>query len=75
MTRWFRPIAGLLDRPVVDGTGLTKRFNGVLDWDPEGNDGPSIFTALSEQMGLKLESRRGPVEMLIIDRLERPDDN
>jgi uncharacterized protein (TIGR03435 family) len=68
-------LAGQLDRPVVDGTGLTSRFDGTLDWSPEGDDGPSIFTALSEQMGLKLESRRGPVEILVIDRLERPTEN
>jgi uncharacterized protein (TIGR03435 family) len=41
----------------------------------EGDDGPSIFTAVTEQMGLKLESRRVPVEMLVIERLERPDEN
>jgi uncharacterized protein (TIGR03435 family) len=68
-------LAGMLDRPVVDGTGLTSRFDGKLDWAPEGDDGPSIFTALIEQMGLKLEGRRGPVEMLVIERLERPDEN
>ena len=68
-------LAGVLDRPVVDGTGLTSRFDGKLDWASEGDDGPSIFTAVTEQMGLKLESRRGPVEMLVIERLERPDEN
>jgi uncharacterized protein (TIGR03435 family) len=68
-------LAGALDRPVVDETGLASRFDGTLDWAPEGDDGPSIFTAVTEQMGLKLESRRGPVEMLVIERLERPDEN
>ncbi len=68
-------LAVLLDRPVVDGTGLTSRYDGTLDWAPEGDDGPSVYSALKEQMGLRLESRRGPVEMLVIERLERPDEN
>jgi uncharacterized protein (TIGR03435 family) len=59
----------------VDGTGLASRYDGKLDWAPDGDDGPSIFTALTEQLGLRLESRRGPVEMLVIERLERPDEN
>jgi uncharacterized protein (TIGR03435 family) len=42
---------------------------------PSESTGPSIFTALQEQLGLKLESQRGPVEILIIDRVERPSEN
>jgi uncharacterized protein (TIGR03435 family) len=38
---------------------------------PPGEEGPTLFTALQEQLGLRLESRKGPVEILVIDRAER----
>jgi uncharacterized protein (TIGR03435 family) len=62
------------DRVVVDRTGLTGRFDIELEWSPDqmATDKPSIFTAVQEQLGLKLESTRGPVEVLVIDRVERP---
>jgi uncharacterized protein (TIGR03435 family) len=52
-----------LDRPVVDLTGLTGRFDLTLDWVPT----ELIFSALEEQLGLKLEARKTPLEVLIVD--------
>jgi uncharacterized protein (TIGR03435 family) len=47
----------------------------ALSSPPADPNGPSLFTALHEQLGLKLESRKGPVEVMVIDRVERPSDN
>jgi uncharacterized protein (TIGR03435 family) len=75
----------VLDRVVIDKTGLKGDFDWTLEWnaDPgaQSDDpdrpradtlGPSIFTAMLEQLGLKLEPSRGPVEVLVIDSVERP---
>lgn len=73
-------------RPVVDRTGLSGLYDFVLRWAPEqrGNggaggaapaaisDGPSLFTALRDQLGLKLDAQRGPVDVVVVDRVERP---
>lgn len=69
-----------LDRPVIDRTGLEGRFDLHLEFVPlevgsAGNFGPSIFTALQEQIGLKLSPARGPVEVHVIDSVERPSPN
>ena len=64
-----------VNRPVIDKTGLTGSFDWDLQWDndPTGaSTGVSIFSALQEQLGLKLEPGRGPVEVLVIDRVEMP---
>jgi len=67
-------------RLVVDETGLTGNYDITLKWTPDdqrGADdaGPSIFTALEEQLGLKLVPARGPVNTLVIDHVERPSPN
>jgi uncharacterized protein (TIGR03435 family) len=70
-------------RVVVDRTGLSGTWNVELEYTPDqdlANDpatpaGPSLPTAVEEQLGLKLQSARGQVEVLIIDHLERPTDN
>jgi uncharacterized protein (TIGR03435 family) len=73
-------------RLVIDKTGLAGRFAFTLTWTPEqmptaappagvppiDPNGPSFFTALQEQLGLKLESARGPVDVVVIDSVERP---
>jgi uncharacterized protein (TIGR03435 family) len=71
-----------LGRPVVNKTGISGRFDFHLEYAPDrgspGDDpgaGPSIFTALQEQLGLKLESTKGPGEFLVIDSIERPSEN
>ena len=73
-----------LKRPVVDRTGLTGFYNFTLRWTPDGRtagdapedaSAPSIFTAVQEQLGLKLEPTKAPVQVLVIDRLERPSAN
>jgi uncharacterized protein (TIGR03435 family) len=79
----------LLGRSVVDQTRLDGIFDVRLEWTPDpslgrpvsdsepppAGDGPTIFTAIQEQLGLKLESRKGPTEILVIDRAEKPTPN
>jgi uncharacterized protein (TIGR03435 family) len=72
-----RSISGAAGRVVVDKTGLDGIYEFTLRYStqPLGgspDDAPSIFTALQEQLGLKLESTKGPVEILVIDQVERP---
>ena len=77
------------DRTVVDKTGLVGRYDFSLEYAPErlgrgvvegreaapNPDGPSIFTAVQEQLGLKLEPQKGPVEFIVVDKVERPTEN
>jgi uncharacterized protein (TIGR03435 family) len=68
-----------ISRIVLDRTGLEGAYDVKLTWTPDfvrqGNgdvNTPSLSTALQEQLGLKLESTRGPVDVLVIDYVERP---
>jgi uncharacterized protein (TIGR03435 family) len=67
----------VLVRPVLDRTGVPGKFDINLEWtlDESSDTGPSVFTALEEQLGLKLETRKGPVDLLVIDHVERPTEN
>jgi len=84
--------AVVLDRPVVDQTGLPGRYDFTLTWTPDetqfggrggqapppadpANAPPGLFTAIQEQLGLKLESAKAPVEVFVIDKLEKPTAN
>jgi uncharacterized protein (TIGR03435 family) len=77
-----------LNRLIVDRTGLEGQYDVTLKFTPDnipgGNvpgfpsvdpNGPSIFTALQEQLGLKLDAQRAPVNVLVVDRAERPSEN
>ena len=65
-----------LGRPVLDRTGLTGVYDFMLEWMPDSIAGadtsaPSLFTAVQEQLGLRLEAQKGPVEILVVDSMER----
>jgi uncharacterized protein (TIGR03435 family) len=71
-----------MDREVVNRTGLAGSFNFTLHWAPDTLQHPdqdaedvSIFEAVSEQLGLRLRSAKAPVDVLIIDHVERPTEN
>ena len=78
-------LQSMVGRPVMDRTGLTGTFNMEMRWTPSGDvalppganasrsdAGPSIFTAVQEQLGLKLEPTREPFDVLVIDAIQRP---
>jgi len=82
----------VLDRPVVDRTGLMGRFDFTLTWTPDetqfasmgirvpapsGDPAalPGLFTAIQEQLGLRFEATRAPVDSIVIDRVSRPSEN
>lgn len=73
-------LAGELDRPVVNHTGLTGKYDYTLQFTPAmgaapDSLAPSIFTAMEEELGLKLVPSKAPLDVLVIDRVERPDAN
>jgi uncharacterized protein (TIGR03435 family) len=74
-----RNMAGAAGRIIVDKTGLTGTFDMVLRFNPDANDTasnlPSLFAAVQEQLGLKLDPQTAPAEVLVIDRVERPTEN
>ena len=72
----------LLERPVIDQTGLAARYDFELKFAPEAGQLPaadsaaaSVFAAMQEQLGLKLESGRGAVDVVMIESVEPPTSN
>jgi uncharacterized protein (TIGR03435 family) len=67
-------LARYIGTPVFDKTGLSGAFDFSMEYardDRDSADKPSVFTAVQEQLGLKLEKAKGPVEILVIDRAEK----
>lgn len=67
-----------IGRPVVDKTGIKGQYWFQLEWAADhqpGTAGPSLLTAIQEQLGLKLEEQRAPTEVLVIDHVEKPSEN
>ena len=78
MVRLAEMLSGRMGQQVIDRTSLEGVYDLKLEWAPNPSAEstiPSIFTALQEQLGLKLESTKAPVEMIVIDSLERPSEN
>ena len=82
----------MLDRPVVDQTGLSGRFDFQLKFTPDENQygglgirvpppaddataPPDLFTAMQEQLGLKLIATKAPVDVIVIDKVSKPSEN
>jgi bla regulator protein blaR1 len=81
-------LSDIVGRPVHDETGLKGFYDFKMEWTPDAApaapgaaekppelSGPTLFTALQEQLGLKLESRKGPVEVVVIDSAAHPSEN
>ncbi len=87
LVSYFGPATGV-DRPTFDRTGLSGTFDIDLEFSPvippgvppppgltPDPDGPVFFQALQDQLGLKLEPQTGPVDVLVIDHVEKPTGN
>lgn len=70
-------LSGIVGRPVIDETGLTGLYGIELKWaaDSAGDGSATLFTALREQLGLRLEPKKGLVTTLVVERVERPSEN
>jgi uncharacterized protein (TIGR03435 family) len=70
MTGFANWLSRSVDHPVIDKTDLRGFFSMKLEWARQG-DGPSIFSALPEQLGLRIEPSKAPIDILIVDHAER----
>jgi len=82
LTNLVKSLSSQLNRTVVDQTGLTEKYDFTVSFAPNldaaqqpDTAGPSLFTALEEQAGLRLESKKGPVEVLVIDSVQKASAN
>ena len=80
MARLAEFLARQMDKPVVDMTGLKGTYDLTLDWTPDevadkpGSDtaaGPSLLTALQQQLGLRMQPQKAPIELIVVDRIEK----
>ena len=80
MARFAERLVGVFGRPVVDRTGLQGPYDLELTYIPDSavaaaSNAPSLLTALREQLGLRLESTRAPVDVVVIDGVQPPSEN
>jgi uncharacterized protein (TIGR03435 family) len=89
MKRLAEALARMLGSPVVDTTGIPGEFSFKLEWAPENSPstslagaapteapiGASLFTVLQQDLGIRLEPRKAPIEVLVIERAEKPTEN
>jgi bla regulator protein blaR1 len=87
MTQLAYKLSRLLQRPVVNNTALAGNYDFKLEWTPdlspsapdgqpvETSLGPSLFSALQQQLGLRLEATKGPMDVIVIDHVDKPSEN
>jgi uncharacterized protein (TIGR03435 family) len=78
MQRLADELSRVSGRPVVDRTGLTGKYDLELEWSDDDDDdstAATLFTAVSEQLGLKLQAAKAPVEVVVVDRIALPSGN
>jgi len=79
MAKLAEYLSGPSGRPVIDNTGLRGEYDFKVEWDPSdetaASAGPSLFSALPVQLGLRLDSAKGPIDFIVIDAVEKPSPN
>lgn len=79
LSRFVEELTRVSGRPVLNKTGLNGKYDIEMDWaaedDEDDSDVPGLFTAIREQLGLALESRKAEIEVVVVDHLELPSEN